>query len=221
MRRKTIVITLVLAACVPPHVALRVPPNATPEQRVATYSALAAESEKTTWTRSCSSACMTTISKELRLANGTTVHYPEDLLPVVSPNSVTAHEVQHALTARRRSRYASLFAVASCVGLAAVGWHWFRSADTRESIDPTTGEAIGLGTAALGAIVSGVFIWYYEGKYAHHFGEANLAYNDGLAEQLNVCVAGYALVPCETVLPQSSASAPHGSSPGRDDAERR
>jgi hypothetical protein len=204
MQGKTMVIALVLvlAACAPPHVTLRVPPNATADQRVAAYNALAAESEKTTWTTSCHSACSTTIRKELRLANGTTVHYPEDVLPVVPPNSVTAREVQQALTAKRRSRYARVFAGASFVGLGAVGWHWFSHVEERESSDPTMGEALGLGAAALGAIVSGIFVYYYDGKYADHFGEANHAYNHDLAEQLNVCVSGYALVPCETVARQ-------------------
>lgn len=200
MRSTVMVVGLAVASCAPPHVALRLPPNPTPEQRVAAYHALAAESEKTTWTE-CGVGCASGIEKTLRLTNGTSVHYAEDLLPVLPVNSVAAREVDQALTAKLHARYASMFMLASLVGFGLAGAHWMNASDERIEPDPTASEAILIGTSLVGMIAGGLFVWHYDGQYAKHFGAANRAYNDGLAEQLNVCVSGYALVACETLPP--------------------
>jgi hypothetical protein len=223
MRSIGLVVVAAIVGCTPPHVTLRVPTDPTPEQRVAAFQELFAQTEKTTWTTTCHSACSTDIRKELRLANGTTVHYPEDLLPVVSANSVTAREVRRALSAQRRARYAAIPAVVPVVGFAAAGMYWFRNAGERDSPDPTTGEALAVGAFALGAIVSGFVIYHYRGAYAYHFGEANHAYNTDLAERLNVCVSGLGLVPCERVTSSAPGAAAHGvrEQPDRAEEDRR
>lgn len=189
---------VLLVACQPPHVQLApLPPTATPGQRVQAYGQLHAVSEKTTWSTSCSGrgGCSTSVQKTLLLADGTHVHYPEDLLPVVAPDSGAARAVHASLRAKRKSRNYGLLALASVAALGFVAIRSFPPPDDGFS----TASKVGLALTGGATLVTAFASWHYYYEAAALFGDANELYNDGLAQQLDVCADGFRIVPCETM----------------------
>jgi hypothetical protein len=187
VRWRLAVIAVVVAGC-KPHVTLVPPPaGASPEQRVQAFNQLHAVSEKTTWTTSCGGGggCSTTVEKTLYLANGTQVHHEEDILPLLPPDSEPAREVHAAQRARSRQTLWALGAVGGFLG----SFILLAQAD-----HPGLGLGIGLGFG----VVGGWFAYQNHYEAADHVSRANATYNAGLARTLNVCVAGFYVVPCET-----------------------
>jgi hypothetical protein len=182
-----LVVELAFTGCSKPHVTLGVPPNPTPEQRVRTFYELRAVVEKTTTTRTCSTrgGCTTDVDKELRLANGTVVHHVSDLLPVVSPDSESARAIHAARRARTRVKiWTTAVFCAALVTLIA----WSYTDDLRVFF-------AGGGAMAIGALL----VKFDYDEATDLTGRANMSFNDGLAEQLYVCVDGLHVVPCETL----------------------
>src|SRR4051812_16969413 len=102
------VLCLGLVAC---HVDLRLPPQPwRPDQRVAAYNQLAATKERITYSNKGGS------SRTLILADGREVRYPEDLLPVVPPDSVTARKARAAGDAGHKYRWLVLGGAAASFG---------------------------------------------------------------------------------------------------------
>ena len=204
-----------------------VPPNMTPEQRVQMFNELHATGEDTTTTSFCGArgGCSTTTEKTLHLANGTQVYHPEDLLPIVGPDSITARAVSDVYKHKRRARVYTGIGFASVVGLIAVG----RIAVENHETSFSTPEKLGLVAIVAGLLVGGFGTWYHDHQATESWGEANENYNAGLAQRLDVCTSGFAVVACESAPPPATrpamppmlgppsapAPAPPGAKPGR------
>lgn len=204
---------LAFIGCSKPHVTLVLPPTLTPEQRVQTYYELRALVEKTTSTRRCGprGGCTTEVDKTLHLANGTVVHHVADLLPLVLPDSESAHAVHAARRARTRVKMwtAAVFTVALGTLLL-----WTYTDDTRVFL-------AGAGAMA----ITGLFLRHDYNEATDHTGRANMSFNDGLAERLYLCVDAMRLVPCETLPPPGAPRPtprppPHDTLPAGDIATR-
>ncbi|HEY5947957.1 MAG TPA: hypothetical protein VIV40_20815 [Kofleriaceae bacterium] len=187
MRWGLAVVVVVLVGCKPHVTLVPPPPDATPDQRVQAFNQLHAVSEKTTTTTSCGGGggCSTTVEKELNLANGTRVYYPDDLLPVVHPESESAREVHAARRAVSRQRTWALAALGFAIGGVVI----FTQTDNGKAA-----FLIGGG----GILVSAFFAWRNYFESIDHISRANETYNAGLAQRLDVCVSGFYVVPCET-----------------------
>jgi len=195
MRREWVCTLLI--GCVT-HKTLPVPPpTLTAEQRVAWFEALAGETERTTFIKNCAgNDCV--VAHMVTLGNGTKIYAADDLLPVIRPESTTAH---HALAAKNeRDRGDSWtwialgFAAATIVAAAASG-HTSPSDDTGAAI-----WAIGGAGTALTGFVSREY-------YRRALDESDAAfhtYTKDLADRLEICVLEMRLVPCEYRAPPPS-----------------
>lgn len=189
-----------ISACSRPHVTLpTIPPDLTVEQRVQVFNDLHATGEKTVTTTNCNGmgGCSTNVDKTLYLANGTHVYHPEDLLPVVGPESATALAVRDVHEARRKARVYSWVSIASAVGFIGLVVFSFRG----DSPGFSTPTKLGLLATGGGVLVGGFGAWWQTRQAVEHWGEANERYNEGLAQRLNVCTNGLAVVPCESGVP--------------------
>ncbi len=222
MRAGWIVVIGLVNGCSKPHVVLpAVTPNMTPEQRVQMFNELHATGEDTTTTSFCGPrACSTKTEKTLHLANGTQVYHPEDLLPIVGADSITARAVSSVHEHRRKALVYTGVGLASVVGLIAIGRIAIESHETSFS----TPEKLGLVAIVAGLLVGGFGTWYHDHQATEYWGEANENYNTGLAQRLDVCTSGFAVVACESAPPPATrrvmppmlgpTSAPAPASPG-------
>jgi hypothetical protein len=174
------------------------PPTLTPEQRIKWFDALAGASELTTWTTTCQGAsCSTSTAKKMTLGNGTVIDEPDDLSPLVAPESPTAQHIRASDLARHHGNQwmiAATSVVASALVLALATDH------TDLFSDRTA-------TVILGpALAFGLF-----GTYAGHddyetsvraAGAAYESYTKDLADHLQICVLNMQLVPCEYRVPE-------------------
>lgn len=202
--------------CSRPHVVLpAVTPNMTPEQRVQMFNELHSTGEDTTTTSFCMPrSCSTKTEKTLHLVNGTQVYHPEDLLPLVGPDSITARAVSNVRTHRRRALVYTGISLASVVGFIPIG----RIAIENRETSFSTPEKLGLVAVGVGLLVGGFGTWYHDHQATEYWGEANENFNVGLAQRLGVCTSGFAVVPCESAPPPAtppmlgppSATAPPG-----------
>jgi len=202
---------MLVSACGKPHVMLpTVSPNLTSEQRVQMFNELYATWEKTT---NCGGgvAC-----KALYLANGVRVYHPEDLLPVVGPESITARAVRDVHKARRKALGYSGVALASLAGLITIVSFWFersRFGQTYPGFDEmpfrfSSSEKVGLLVTGAGTLVGIFGSWHYNRQAGASWGEVNESYNAGLAQRLAVCISGFAVVPCESSPTAAPVSPP-------------
>lgn len=142
---------------------------------------------------------------ELVLGNGESVVHADDLLPVVSPTSATARNGERARDARSSKRWSLLGALASIVVgsvLIVDGVH----------TDPQTGIAtvgsesdLGLAVMTIGTIVGAVGYVYFSYDEGRADRAAFATYDDGLRAQLQLCVNGLQVVPCEQLAPTATA----------------
>jgi hypothetical protein len=192
MRR--VVLLLSLVACAPSHV--NFPPPATdltPEQRVDEYNHLVGTKEH--WISQNGNM----VQHSIILQDGREVYYPEDLIPLVAPDSATATHARKAASARTSaSRWSLVGSLAFLTGLIVT----FKSFDSSP-----TGTRIGLGIALGGLIAWGGVGTYYKFKTTSQTHAAYEAFDDDLAARLNVCVAALQIVPCEVVPPPWKAPA--------------
>ena len=195
MRGVVACVLVLLASCGHGHVSFPpVPPNLTPQQRVEAYNRLVGTEERTFVSRNYS-------SHSIVLANNLEVYYPEDLEPLVQPDSATARHIDASLRARH-SR--SMWKLAG-YGLLLVGVvSWFATADSDTSGLKVVGPVITLsGIAALGVSIYYGFVNKSETTDAYH------SFNDDLATRFGVCVQGLNVVPCE-MLQQQQPPPPSG-----------
>jgi hypothetical protein len=200
MRAGWIATIALVSACSRPHVTLpTIPPDLPPDQRVQVFNDLHATGEKTVTTTSCNGmgGCSTNVDKTLFLANGTRVYHAEDLLPVVGPESTTAGAVRDMQESRRKARVYSLISIASAVGFIGIVVFSFRGDNPGFS----TPAELGLLATGAGVLVGGFGAWWQTRQAVAHWADANEGYNEGLAQRLNVCTNGLAVVPCETGVP--------------------
>jgi hypothetical protein len=206
MRAGLIVVIALVSACSKPHVMLpAVTPDMTPEQRVQMFKELYATGEDTMTTTTCGGGggCSTNVEKTLYLANGTQVYHPEDLLPVVGSDSITARGVRNVHEQRRKALIYGGISLASVVGFVAIAFTKLQPGETSFS----TPEKLGLLVTLGGLLVGGFGAWYHNRQATESWGEANTNYNAGLAQRLGVCTSGFAVVPCESATPGTSAPA--------------
>lgn len=197
-------------ACTRPHVNLSLPPNLPPEQRVATYNQLRGAYEETEIVTSCGrNGCSSSEHRSVRLANGTQVHHPEDLLPLVQPGSATARHVQARDSAAHRGRMAGLVAAAAI--LAGTGL-MFSSAGSDDGMGFR--EKLGIGIIVLGGLGGGGAVYYFRGRELEATSRAYDSFSADLAERLQVCVNGLMVAPCEALGPAPALpAAPAGPAP--------
>src|SRR5262245_59942975 len=184
---------VVLVACTKPHVTLAPPrPDLTPQQRVEMFNQLRGDSEETTVTTSCSGGggCSTQVEHTLYLAEGTPVYHPEDLLPVLPPDSESARAIREAHRLHDRQLQWALGGTASFL----VGFIWFFA---RIGSEASTPELVGMGALALGGLVGAYGAYHFHFMSADEILHAHKTFSAGLAERLNVCVSGMLVVACE------------------------
>lgn len=137
-------------------------PDLAPEQRVQMFTELRATKELTTTT--CTRGCSTTVEKTLYLANGMEVYYPEDVLPVVASDSITARAVHNVQEQRRKSYVYGGIALVSAAVLIVTSLSVYSSFEERFLSDqPTfsTPERLGLLVGGGGLLVGGIGSTYH------------------------------------------------------------
>jgi hypothetical protein len=170
------------------------------------YEALHATAEQTTVTTTCGGrgGCSSNTTRTLYLANGTQVHHPEDILPIVAADSAAARSVQASLRSRSTRRVYTVVALAGLLAAAIA----IREAWSQDEVEFTTGtKALAIGGAGA-MLVGSIGSYYYNEKAADEHGDANTQYNEGLASRLKVCTRGFGVVACEDARPSTELAPP-------------
>jgi hypothetical protein len=202
MRRAcTAVVVTLLGACEQYHVRLQPPaPTLTPDERIALFNAKEPAKLATTEISQDRGQTWEEASTSLFLADGTEVVSPEDLAPLVAPNSPTMRAARRSVAARKKHHILYAFTIAAMIGgLALTG------AFQDEAPLGTPGYVGWL------AFLVPPFIGYVG---LHHYARAELAerraafryYARDLGDRLNLCARGLQLVACEA--PPAPASLP-------------
>ncbi len=184
-----VLVLLSIAACGPSHIAIPPPqPGMTPDQRIAMFRQYAGVREHDVTT--CMNHSCSTV-QSIVFANDVEVHHPEDLLPLLPPDSAAARHIAARDDAETRQ---AAWAVPGVLAFGIGGVLYLRTASS-DRPDATT-ERIGevVMVAGLAAAFVGVF---YAFRVREETSSAYATYTQGLAERLAVCVDGLALVPCE------------------------
>lgn len=180
---------LLVAACGHPHYTLSAPPpTAAPAERMQAFEQLRTSGRGSVTTCSSHGGC--TSSEYLVLGDGREIWHPEDLEPVVSPRS-DAHEAAERLRDIQANRriWRDVFLVGLIGGIAAVVAGV--KIDSRPVI--LTGELMVAGGLVLGG--GGMLVDGFRAA-----GPKNVIldhYDEGLLQQLNLCVNGTFVFPCE------------------------
>ena len=194
-------LSIALAGCGEPHVALQAArPEAPLPERQKSYQHLRPAASAQTVIVNQSDGSISAGRASVILANGQTVHHPEDMLPVVPPDSPTAEAGRrHA----HHDRWDSVGWTLSSVGvLVALGSIAIPVIDELDKANPSpdiwwTGV---IGGAV--AVVVGSGLSYYHGARARDAKIAAFAtYDASLREQLHLCVSGTRLVDCADLPP--------------------
>jgi hypothetical protein len=178
------------------------PPDPTPQQRMwfyETYHPVAKGEETITYCNGMS--CDSTHHPLVQIADGRVIQDPNDLAPLVAPDSHTLGEAARADRAYARQKWWGLLFVGGLVGglYIAAGGH--------EAEDSTQTD-IGVGIAIGSVLVSSVAA--YMDKHTVHDARASAFawYPHDLAERLHVCWNGVQSVPCESVTPGAAPERP-------------
>jgi hypothetical protein len=182
------------SGCLTHHVNLpRIPADPSPRERIAAYASYRPQPGTEVYERTCDRTGCTT-QKLLLLANGTTVHEADDLLPLVPAGSETARAAKASARLRTTSHWFFLAtAAALATGLVIMG---SANMDGRDN-DLKIGAAV----LVVGVGTSGA-LWLITGKRGERRrDEAFDHYERDLASNLRVCVSGLQLYPCELEAP--------------------
>src|SRR6185503_436013 len=194
-------LSLVLAACGEPHVVLQAArPDAPLPERQKSYQHLRPAATAQTVIVNQSDGSISTGHSSVILANGQTVHHPEDMIPVVRDDSPTAEAGRrHA----HHDRWDSVGWTLSTAGvLVALGSIAIPVIDELDKANPSpdiwwTGVIVGAAAVVIGSGIS-----YYHASRARDAKVAAFAtYDASLREYLHVCVVGTRLVECDQVPP--------------------
>jgi hypothetical protein len=184
---------LCVAACAEPHVMLKAPaPNITAAERVAMFKALE-PTKRETLTISRDHGPKQLAGAGLILGNGSEIQLPEDLLPVVAPDSDTARAARASAAAGHRADtwmyigYA--VAVTSVAGLVAY--------ETRD-MDRAFSDGY-LWGAAFGATAIPLYLAHRDRHEELQLRmQAFSTYTRDLGMRLDVCAHGLEVIACET-----------------------
>jgi len=198
-----------LAACAEPHVMLKAPaPSITPADRVAMFKALEPTKQETL-TISRNHGPKELAGAGLILANGSEIQLPEDLLPVVAPDSDTARAARASAAAGHRANtwmyIGYTVAVTSIIGLV-----------TYEAGDPDVAFS---DNYLWGAALLATGVPFY---IAHHDRHEELqlrmqafsTYTRDLGMRLDVCAHGLEVIACETPVAPNAPGMVAPSAPG-------
>lgn len=205
---------LVVAACGAPsveHVELApLPPSPTPDQRVWIFNAVRPRGELTESTTTCDrhGGCFTTTNGAIVLPDGRTVRDPEDLAPLVAPQSGTLVHAHKASRAAGRLAWWGAGAITALVGGFLVSMNGHDNGNDTEL-------EIGLGVA-VGGLMLGAMAGYIERDTINDERRAAFAsYPNDLAARLSLCPSGQLVMPCEQQVP--GAGAPSDAPPATPD----
>jgi hypothetical protein len=195
------------SACATGHVDLRpLPPNPTPQERVALFNAYKPTGLAVDLGVHCAVAgtylqeCTPTVDNTSLMLGSVEVRRPEDLLPVVAESSESAKQARAAQTA---SDDAELVGIGG-LGLAVIGalvWVESRSDDSQNIQGSPTAQAVGLTRAATGVAIAALGSWLFHARAEAHMRAAFATYRAGLAERLQICFTGFTAYPCEQGRP--------------------
>ena len=189
----------IVAACAPHHV--YVPPLPEPmtrEQRLATFQLLRQRDVVSETTGRCSAlnlkGCNTDTKYRLTTAGGLEITEGDDVIPVIHPQSTAAKSAREILRRRKHQTFWRWFivgTVAAGVIVAGIG-----GAVEPDAKVPVLG-LIGAGVIGAGFTTGYVMHRYHRKRIQRESGIVFSHYDQALAQRLDVCVAGMALVPCE------------------------
>lgn len=186
------VCALLLGCASAKHVTIQAPPDTlTQSQRIQAFEYYRMGGEGTEMTTSCSNrGCTTRSRRVLILRDGTEVRHAEDLIPLLPVNTIAGYSARNLALHESRGRMWRRIALASVLGGLVVAV----IAERMDRHDVAVGAtAVGIGVGVIGLV--GSMKNYLEAKSETDSVFDN--YNQGLAQRLGVCVAGYQLVPCE------------------------
>jgi hypothetical protein len=165
-----VVFSCTLFAC-RSHVALSAPqPSAPVAERVQAYDQLPVGSYRSV--------------DYLQLANGARVYYPDDLLPIVPPDSPTAKAVDASVSKRHTATGLGYGAIGAFVGGAALAIIPFAAShgETKSTLLP------GIGIALIGGIGLSIAAKVVGASAEDEAATAFETYHDSLVRRLNLCV---------------------------------
>ena len=198
---RLLALSILLAACGEPHVVLQAArPEAPLAERQKSYEHLRPAATAQTVIVNQSDGSITAGHSSVILANGQTVHHPEDMIPVVAADSPTAEAGRrHAHHDRWDSVGWTLSTVGVLVALGSIAIPVVNELD-KPNPSPDIWWTGVIGGAV--AVVIGSGMSYYHGTRARDAKVAAFAtYDASLRGYLRLCVAGTRLVDCDQAPP--------------------
>ncbi len=198
-------VSILLAGCGEPHVVLHAArPEAPLPERQKSYQHLRPAATAQTLVVNQSDGSITAGRSSVILANGLTVHHPEDMVPVVDDDSATAEAGRrHAHHDRWDSVGWTLSTAGVLLALGSIAIPVINELDKRNPSPDIwwTGVIAGAVVVVVGSGMS-----YYHGSRARDAKVAAFAtYDASLREHLHICVAGTRLVDCREVAEPPAA----------------
>lgn len=167
------------------------------------FDALAGATERTWFLKDCTSDCI--VDHMLTLGNGTKIYAPEDLIPAVAPDSVTARHARAASDLRDRADMWTWIGVGlAALTLATVtgSGHTNLGEDSTSKVILAIGGAAAIGPAIYGRILNHQSLEETDAAFN--------TYTKDLADRLEICVDNMRLVACDDRSPPSGP-------PGKDE----
>ena len=204
-----LVVVIALAGCGETHVALHEPaPNITPADRVAMFKALEGTSEETLEV-SRNHGPWQLEGARMKLANGTRIELPEDLLPVVAPQSDTARTARASLDAGRRANtwlYISFGVLAASIATVA-------SVESG-SVNVNVSDEVLFAGAALATAIPFLVTRHLRAEELDLRLQTFSTYTRDLGLRLDVCAHGLEVVACEAPVAPAPLGPPGLTPPG-------
>lgn len=185
------------------HVSITpLPPDPTPQQRMWFYETYHPTAKGEEIITVCNgNACNSTRHPLVRLGDGRVVRDPDDLAPLVAPDS---HMLAESRRAHRADLHAHLWALGTVVAVVAGLAIGVDGHNNNDSGELGLGVGIGAGGLLVGAIGA-----YIVREHAHDARVSAFSwYPHDLAEKLHVCWTGAQTVPCETITPGAAPEKP-------------
>jgi hypothetical protein len=203
-------IAALLPACF--HVDVTAPgPTAPAQARIDAFRRLRPIGEHQTIavTTSANGAVSVSSSTSLILGDGTEVTHADDLLPVLPAESVAAHAARASGDARQH-KWAWML-IGDAVGIVGLGLLMSGMNQTDPNPQFTTQDQVALAMGIGGPLVGTIGYFVYNHDEHSRRAAAFATYQEGLTAQLNLCVSGLNMVPCETVAAPTAPAAPASS----------